>query len=114
MRQDARGAILREAMAVRAPRSARGLNDRLALLFRWRPLFCPRKRKVPGRVCTESVIAAHFHGHEVGPAFLGASFVNRHLYILLDVGEHDEKTEVEPDWTRFPESCVGLEGDGNA
>ena len=64
-------------------------------------------------VCRVRVIAAQFRGHEVEPAFLGASFGNQRLYILLGVGAHYEEDEVGPDCTCTLESCVELEGDGD-
>ena len=45
-RQDVRGAIPREGMEVRSPKSATEFIDRPTLRSQWRFLFCPRKRKI--------------------------------------------------------------------
>ena len=55
----------------------------------------------------------HFDGHGAGPAFLGTSFANQRLYVLLGVGKHYEENEVAPGWTWALGSCVELEGDGD-
>ena len=85
------------------------------------PADVPRTRKASpfeygaarSGVCTESVIAAHFHEREVGPAFLGTYNVNQRLYILFEVGKHCGETGAGPDWARSTEGCVELEGDGD-
>ena len=59
---------------------------------------------------TASVNALRIRGPEAGPAFLGPPIVSRHFYILLEVGKRYEKIQLGPDCTRFPKSCVELEG----
>ena len=113
-RRSCRGALVRSPASFAVGGSAKiatcAGSPLMCLGIGRRPSWSTGRR---GAGFVRTVIAAHFHGHEVGPAFLGRYFVNQRLYILVEVGHLCGETEVAPDWRRPPDGCVGLEGDGD-